>query len=192
VRGTLFDPELGGFIGTLPDRPWGYTVWGAVESLPPFEKGSAHLSQCNLGCFCHNNTAVYKLCKYINLEDNSIKDIQELQRRGRDKPIPNTPRQPWEPEESYFSLNSTNLWTKLDRNLRDNNLRCVLILPPSIFIGMAQGSLSWQLRGVTWNHHWEPMRKLHVQQVSRWSWLGFGQTTWFGQARLSSHQPQPW
>jgi hypothetical protein len=32
--------------------------------------------------------AVYKLCKYINLEDNSIKDIRELQRRGRDKPIP--------------------------------------------------------------------------------------------------------
>jgi hypothetical protein len=26
VRGTYFDPELGGFIGTLPDRPQGYTI----------------------------------------------------------------------------------------------------------------------------------------------------------------------
>jgi hypothetical protein len=77
------------------------------------------------------DTAIYKLCKYVNPEDNPIKDIRELQRRGRDKPIPNTPRQPREPKESYFSLNSTNLWTKKERNLRESNLRCVLILPPS-------------------------------------------------------------
>jgi hypothetical protein len=70
------------------------------------------------------DTAIYKLCKYINLEYNSIKGIRELQKRGRDKPIPNTPRQPREPEESYFSLNSTNLWTKQERNLRESNLRC--------------------------------------------------------------------
>jgi hypothetical protein len=56
-----------------------------------------------------SDTAVYKLCKYINLEDNYIEDIQELQRTGRDKLTLNTPRQPREPEESYFSLNSTNL-----------------------------------------------------------------------------------
>jgi hypothetical protein len=49
-----------------------------------------------------SNATEYKLCKYINLEDNSIKDIRELQRRGRDKPIPNTPRQPWEPEEELL------------------------------------------------------------------------------------------
>jgi hypothetical protein len=77
-----------------------------------------------------SNTAVYKLCEYINLEDNSIKDIRELQRRRRDKPIPHTPRQPWELEESYFSLNSTNLWTKQERDLRESNLTCVLILTP--------------------------------------------------------------
>jgi hypothetical protein len=81
-----------------------------------------------------SDTAVYKVCKYINLEDNSIKDIQKLQSRGRDKPIPNTSRQPSEPEESYFSLNSTNLWTKQERNLRESNLRCVLILHPSSHI----------------------------------------------------------
>jgi hypothetical protein len=39
-------------------------------------------------------TAEDKLCKNVNLEDNSIKDIQELQKRGSAKPIPNTPRQP--------------------------------------------------------------------------------------------------
>jgi hypothetical protein len=74
-----------------------------------------------------SDTAIYKLCKYINLEDSSIKGIRELQRRGRDKPIPNTSRQPRESEEIYFSLNSTNLWTKQERNLRESNLRCVLI-----------------------------------------------------------------
>jgi hypothetical protein len=78
-----------------------------------------------------SNTAIYKLCKYINLEDNSIKDIRELQRRGRDKLIPSNPRQPREPEESHFSLSSTNLGTKQERNLRESNLRCVLILPLS-------------------------------------------------------------
>jgi hypothetical protein len=46
--------------------------------------------------------AQYKLCKYINLEDNSIKNIRELQRRERAKPIPNTPRQPWELEEELL------------------------------------------------------------------------------------------
>jgi hypothetical protein len=96
-----------------------------------------------------SNTAIYKLCKYINLEDNSIKDIRELQRRGRDKPIPNTSRQPRESEEIYFSLNSTNLWTKQERNLRESNLRCVLIVPPPlIFIGVARGSLGRQMRGL--------------------------------------------
>jgi hypothetical protein len=48
-----FDPELGGFIRTLPDRPQGYTILSAIESLPPSEKGSAHLSRCNSGWFCH-------------------------------------------------------------------------------------------------------------------------------------------
>jgi hypothetical protein len=65
-----------------------------------------------------SDATVYKLCKYINLEDNSIKDIQELQRRRRDKPIPNTPMQPRESEQSYFSVISTNLWTKQERNMR--------------------------------------------------------------------------
>jgi hypothetical protein len=49
-----------------------------------------------------SNTAEYKLCEYINLEDNCIKDIRELQRRVRAKPIPNTPRQPREPEEELL------------------------------------------------------------------------------------------
>jgi hypothetical protein len=49
-----------------------------------------------------SDTAEYKLCEYINLEDNSIKDIQELHRRGRAKPIPNSPRQPREPEEELL------------------------------------------------------------------------------------------
>jgi hypothetical protein len=35
-----------------------------------------------------SDTAEYKLYKYINLEDNSIRDTQELHRRGRAKPIP--------------------------------------------------------------------------------------------------------
>jgi hypothetical protein len=60
-----------------------------------------------------------KLFKYINLEDNSIKDIQELLRRGRVKPISNTRRKPRKPKKSYFSLNSTSLWTKQERNLRE-------------------------------------------------------------------------
>jgi hypothetical protein len=34
------------------------------------------------------DTVEYKLCEYINLEDNSIKDIWELQRRRRAKSIP--------------------------------------------------------------------------------------------------------
>jgi hypothetical protein len=89
-----------------------------------------------------SDTAVYKLCKYINLEDNSIKDIRELERRGRDKPLPNTPRQPQEPEESYFSLNSTNLWTKQERNLRESNLRCVFIWSPSPHIYMCGTGVS--------------------------------------------------
>jgi hypothetical protein len=49
-----------------------------------------------------SDTAEYKLCEYINIEDNSIKDIRELQRRGRAKPIPNTPREPQEPEEELL------------------------------------------------------------------------------------------
>jgi hypothetical protein len=32
-----------------------------------------------------SDTAEDKPCKYINLEDNSIKDIRELHRRGRAK-----------------------------------------------------------------------------------------------------------
>jgi hypothetical protein len=106
-----------------------------------------------------SDTAVYKLGKYINLEDNSIKDIRELQRKGRDKPILNTPRKPWEPEESYFSLNSTNLWTKQDRNLRESNLRCVLILTPLIFIGASKGcschANSWSLGEPMLGTNWE-------------------------------------
>jgi hypothetical protein len=43
-----------------------------------------------------SDTAEYKLCEYINLEDNSIKEFRVLQRRGRAKPIENTPRQPQE------------------------------------------------------------------------------------------------
>jgi hypothetical protein len=43
-----------------------------------------------------------KLCKYINLEDNSIKDIQKLQRRGRTRPIPNTFRWAQKPEEKLL------------------------------------------------------------------------------------------
>jgi hypothetical protein len=49
-----------------------------------------------------SDTIEDNLCKYINLEDNSIKDIRELQRRGRAKPIPNTPRQPQEPKEELL------------------------------------------------------------------------------------------
>jgi hypothetical protein len=49
-----------------------------------------------------SDTLEDKLCKYINLEDNSIKDIRELQRRGRAKPIPNTPRQPRKPKEELL------------------------------------------------------------------------------------------
>jgi hypothetical protein len=41
-----------------------------------------------------SDTVEYKLCEYINVEDNSIKDIQELHRKGRAKPILNTPRPP--------------------------------------------------------------------------------------------------
>jgi hypothetical protein len=48
-----FDPELGGFIGTLPDRPRNYTVWSAVEPLLTSEKGLVHLSRCNSRWFCH-------------------------------------------------------------------------------------------------------------------------------------------
>jgi hypothetical protein len=36
-----------------------------------------------------SDTIEDKLCEYINLEDNSIKDIQELQRRERAKSILN-------------------------------------------------------------------------------------------------------
>jgi hypothetical protein len=46
-----------------------------------------------------SDTAEYKLCEYINLEDNSIKEFRTLQRRGRAKPILNTPKQPQEPKE---------------------------------------------------------------------------------------------
>jgi hypothetical protein len=49
-----------------------------------------------------SDTVESKLCEYMNLEDNSIKNIQELQRRGRAKSIPNTPRQHREPEEELL------------------------------------------------------------------------------------------
>jgi hypothetical protein len=49
-----------------------------------------------------SDTAEDKLCKYINLEDNFIKDIRELQRRGRAKLISNTPKQSREPEEELL------------------------------------------------------------------------------------------
>jgi hypothetical protein len=78
-----------------------------------------------------SDTAEYKLCEYINLEDNSIKEFRVLQRRGRAKLIPNTPRQPREPEEELLHLNSTVLRTKQERNLRESNLRCVFVWSPS-------------------------------------------------------------
>jgi hypothetical protein len=53
VWGTLFGPELGGFIRTLPNRPRDYTIWSVVEYLLPSRKGSAHLSRCNSGWFYH-------------------------------------------------------------------------------------------------------------------------------------------
>jgi hypothetical protein len=77
-----------------------------------------------------SDTAEYKLCEYINLEDNSIKEFRVLQRRGRAKLIPNTPRQPREPKEELLHLNSTILRTKQERNLGESNLRCVFIWSP--------------------------------------------------------------
>jgi hypothetical protein len=71
VWGTLFDPELGGFIGTLPDIPQGYTVWSAVESLLPSEKGSAHLSRCNLGWFCHREPLAERVTERKAKKNNS-------------------------------------------------------------------------------------------------------------------------
>jgi hypothetical protein len=82
-----------------------------------------------------SDTKEDKLCKYINLEDNSIKDIQELQRRGRANSYQILLSNLENPKKSYFSLNSTSLWTKLERNQRMSNLRCVLILsPPHIYM----------------------------------------------------------
>jgi hypothetical protein len=49
-----------------------------------------------------SDTTEDKLCKYINLEDNLIKDIREVHRRGRSRPILNTPRQPRELEEDLL------------------------------------------------------------------------------------------
>jgi hypothetical protein len=65
------------------------------------------------------DTEEYKLYEYINLEDNSTKEFQVLQRRGSAKPIPNTRRQPREPEEELLHLNSTIQMTKKERNLRE-------------------------------------------------------------------------
>jgi hypothetical protein len=70
-----------------------------------------------------SDTAEYKPCEYINLEDNSIKDIRELQRKVRAKAIPKTPSNLGNPKKSYFSLNST----KQETNEKMSNLRCVFI-----------------------------------------------------------------
>ena len=48
-----------------------------------------------------SNTAEHNPCKYINLEDSSIKNIRELQRKVRDRPILNT-KQPWEPKDELL------------------------------------------------------------------------------------------
>jgi hypothetical protein len=103
-----------------------------------------------------SDTAEYKLCEYINLENNSIKDIRELQRRGSAKPIPNTPSDLGNPKKSYFSLNSTILWTKQERNLRESNLRCVFFRSPSTHIyRCVTGCLSQQMRC----YHLKPTRR---------------------------------
>jgi hypothetical protein len=74
-----------------------------------------------------SDTTEYKLCEYINLEYNSIKEFRVSQMRGRAKPIPNTPRQHRELEEELLHLNSTILRTKQEMNLRDSKFRCVFI-----------------------------------------------------------------
>jgi hypothetical protein len=35
------------------------------------------------------------------------------------------------PKKSYFIINSTSLWTKQERNMRESNLRCVFFRSPS-------------------------------------------------------------
>ena len=74
-----------------------------------------------------SDTTEYKSCEYKYLKDRSITDIQELQRKGTTKPIPKLLSILRDPKMSYFSQNSTSLWTTQERNKRMNNLMCVFI-----------------------------------------------------------------
>ena len=67
-----------------------------------------------------SDTIEYKSYKYIT-------NIPKLQRKVRAKPISKLLSNLRDPKMSYFSLNSTTLWTKQEINERMRNLVCFFI-----------------------------------------------------------------
>ena len=67
-----------------------------------------------------SDTIEYKSYKYI-------RNIPKLQRKVRAKPISKLLSNLRDPKMSYFSVNSTTLWTKQEINERMRNLVCFFI-----------------------------------------------------------------
>ena len=111
-----------------------------------------------------------------------ITNIRVSQRQVRARSIPKLLSKPLDPKTSYFSINSTSLWTKQERN--ELWATCGVSpfdTPSHIYIrelGECRASCSY---GFTGNRHGGPMGRRPIEAVIRWR-LG-------PVSRTTQHQP---